>query len=88
MSQDPISFTLTPSKNNGNFTVVVTSINALPANFVIYNSMGSTVFTKSVSLAEGANTFPIQVPHLSNGVYMFYLHAATYRLSKRFVLVR
>ena len=73
-SQEPVAkMVVQPNPNIGNFVVVINASTSSEGVLSIYNSLGKTVYYKSVSLVRGQNTIQIDVKSVSAGVYFIKL---------------
>ena len=67
-----ISLSVFPNPNNGQFTLKVESVVAKRMNVVIFNSLGSLVYTEQLSI-NGTLNKNINLSNLSKGVYFIRL---------------
>ena len=64
-----MSIGLYPNPTQGITNVKINSVKASGANISVSNMLGQVVLTKQVSLAEGANTVPLDLKEQAAGIY-------------------
>jgi hypothetical protein len=65
------SIKLVPNPNNGNFAVEFATEHDGEVTFELLSAVGTSVYTKTIPHASGANTWNFQQEHLAKGLYIF-----------------
>jgi hypothetical protein len=87
ISEEELSFiNVYPNPNTGNFSIDYFSKNPAELNIYIMDMTGRIVFSNTQQVFDGMNTFQINMPDLSNGMYLLQIVNGDERRMKRFMI--
>lgn len=80
------SFDIFPNPAKETANIVVNSAKSFDSQLVVYNSIGSLVYQKQVSIVEGKNKIEVNVETLPAGIYFTSIKTAEATVTKRLVV--
>jgi len=84
-----MDFNIFPNPSAGDITIDYVNGNSGNVQFIIYNSIGTAVFTKLEKTESGiSNSYDFSLPDLSSGIYMLAARQGDDVGQRKFVLVR
>lgn len=87
ITEEELSFiNVYPNPNAGNFNIDYFSKNPAMLNVYIMDLTGRTIFSTTQEVFDGMNTFQLNLPDLTNGMYLMNIVNGDDRLMKRFIV--
>jgi len=75
-----------PNPAHDNAILKINSVKSLESKLVLYNALGSAVYSENIIIAEGKNQIPLNVENLPPGVYIANLKQGDYTITKKFIV--
>jgi hypothetical protein len=87
ITEEELSFiNVYPNPNAGNFSIDYFSKNPAMLNVYIMDLTGRTIFSTTQEVFDGMNTFQLNLPDLTNGMYFMNIVNGDDRRMKRFIV--
>ncbi len=86
LEQEGWRFGISPNPNDGHFVLHIAGTENLPADIVVLNALGETLFKQKIAIAKGENVYPFDLAQMPPGVYFLQIQTAKGRMSLRMVI--
>jgi hypothetical protein len=81
-------FEVYPNPNHGQFNIKVTSSKPVELNIEIFNNVGALLWKQEKVTIDGTYICPVDLDHVSNGVYLVSVRNSKTNLVKRVVIIK